>query len=429
MEYNSAQNLAMWRFGLIAPVINGTFDEATKSAYYRKVCADNLTLPDGMKVSYSPYTLAWWEQLYRKEGFEALMPRRRSDKGYSRKLSIEAKDAILALKKQFPKINATMIYEQLIKEGIICAKDVSLSTIQRFVRTRLGDMQMPVQVKDRKAFEAERVLTLWQADTLYGPFVEDGNKKKRAYLISIIDDKSRMLVGGRFFFSDNALNVQKVFKDAVLRFGIPEKLLADNGSPYRNDQLSAICGRLGCVLIHAQPRDGAAKGKIERLNKTCRMRFLSVLTKEQTTSLDALNDAYLTWAMSYNTQKHSVTDKAPMDAYRKEMDTVRMPKSAEWVHACFLNRVLRTVKGDATVQIENTLYDVPMQFINTKVEICFSPDDMTSAYIVSEGRTWPMHLTDKVANFKTRRTTSPYLIDYSRKGGDSDVATALPTCP
>jgi hypothetical protein len=181
------------------------------------------------------------------------------------------------------------------------------------------------------------------------------------------------------------------------------------------------------VLVHAAPRDSAAKGKVERWHKTFRSRCLSMLSKEQTSSLDALNDALSAWIMAYNTTVHSSTGKAPMDAYRAEMEAVRMPKSAEWVHGCFLNRAVRKVKNDATITIENTLYDVPMQFIGTKVEVCFSPDDMQGAHIASEGRTWPIRPTDKHANSKARRATSPYLIDYSGKDGtDDDVPAALP---
>jgi hypothetical protein len=263
MDNSDAQKMAMWRFGLIAPVINGTFAEASKTAYYRDVCDAALTLPDGRQASYSPHTLAWWEQLYRKGGFEALVHHQRSDAGYHRKLSIEAKDAIIALKRQFPRINATMIHERLVEEGVINKKDVSLSTVQRFVRSRSADLRPIPQVKDRKAFEAERVLALWQADTLHGPSIEEDGKKRRTYLISVIDDKSRLVCGTRFFLADRAINFQKVLKDAVLRFGLPEKLFVDNGAPYRNDQLSAICGRLGCVLVHAAPRDSAAKGYVK----------------------------------------------------------------------------------------------------------------------------------------------------------------------
>jgi len=416
MDDKHAQEMAMFRFGLIAPAINGTFTEPSRAAYYRVVAADVLTLPDGTLTSYSASTLGHWERLFRKGGFDALVHQSRSDKGYPRKLTQEAIDNIFALRSEYPRINATMIYEKLIEDSVIKENEVSLSTVQRFVRRRIGDMVLPGEHKDRKAFEAERVFELWQADTLYGPFVGSGKKKSRAYLITVIDDKSRLICASKFFPSDKAATFQKVFKDAVLRFGVPEKLYVDNGAPYKNEQLSAICGRLGVVLIHAPVRDGAAKGKVERLHRTIRERFLSTLNERNTLSFEALNDAYISWVNSYNTSTHSAHGKKPMNVYQESQNLVRQPKSAEWVQECFLNRISRKVKKDATLTIDNVCYDAPAGFIGMKVEILFLPDDMTTAHIVFESKTYPLRVTDRVQNSKTRRSTSPYLIDYSKGG-------------
>jgi len=425
MEDPDRYEMAMWRFGLIAPVINGTFSAPSKAAYYRDLVAGGLTLPDGTEANYAARTLSYWEWRYRADGFDALIDRGRSDKGQTRKLEPEAIEAISALKKTFPKINATMVYEHLIEAGVIKKCDVSLSTVQRFIRTNQDLGRLPKEAKDRKAFEAERVCECWQADTLYGPHVQDGPKKHRAYLISVIDDKSRLITSSRFFLADSALNFQKVLKDAVLRFGIPEKLYVDNGGPYDNLQLTAICGSLGVTLIHTPPYDGAAKGKIERWHRTLRSRYLSVLVPEDTSSLDVLNRSLAKWVMAYNTTPHSAISSTPMDAYRKEAESIRTAKSAEWAQECFMNRAIRKVKPDCTITIDKTSYDVPMQFANTKVEVRFLPDDMDGASIVLDGRHYPIMQTDKQANFRARRTTSPYSIDYS-KGGGSDVPPVIP---
>jgi transposase InsO family protein len=426
MDDKNQNAMAMLRFGLIAPVINETFKEATKSAYYQEVCAKALTLPDGSRVSYSPSTLRYWESIYRKGGFQALLSKPRTDKGYPRKLDNEAIEAIGALKRTYPKISATMVYEKLIEDGVIACKDVSLATVQRFIRTRASRLEGHQAIKDRRAFEAERVCELWQADTLYGPYVGQGADRARSYLISIIDDKSRLHVGGRFFSADNAYNFQKVLKGAVLSFGIPEKIYVDNGAPYKNDQLAGICGQLGSVLIHAPARDGAAKGKIERFNRTCRLRFLDVLNNSAVSSLDALNDAFLTWVNTYNTTEHSAHGKRPMDIYRQEAASVRCPIDAEWAQACFMNTLTRKVRLDATVSIDKVSYDVPLQFISQKVLIHFDPEDMKTAHIVSENKSYPIHTTDKQANAKAARKKGAFKIDYAEKGDDGDVQSTLP---
>lgn len=378
-------------------------------------------LPDGSEACYTVSTLSYWEGLYKKGGFDALVHRSRSD-SHSRRLDADATEAITLMRQEFPRINATIIYERLVSTGIIDEHEVSLSTVQRFVRAKASALVPMPATKDRLAFESEKVCGIWQADTMYGPYVIEGRKSMRTYLMIIIDDKSRLITGARFFLADTAPNFQTVFKDAVIRFGIPEKLFADNGGPYKNDQLTGICGRLGCVLVHAAVGDGAAKGKVERLNRTCRSRLLAVLTDEQKASLEAINSALAKWVSTYNTTVHSALGITPMDAYTKGVGDVRVPKDAAWVAECFLNRISRTVRNDSTVTIDKVSYDVPMQFISTRVEIRHSPKDMSDAHIVADRVTYPIVPTDRVANSKVPRQSLRYRLLYqSAKEGDGDV--------
>lgn len=56
---------------------------------------------------------------------------------------------------------------------------------------------------------------------------------------------------------------------------------------------------------------------------------------------------------------------------------VRRPKSRAWLDEYFMNRGNRKVNQDATVSIDLVYYDVPMQFITSKVEVRFLSRDMT----------------------------------------------------
>ena len=61
----SAIEMAYFRFALIAPVIQGVFPDATKTAYYRRVTVNALALPDGRSMFYNPKTLEKWEEYYK----------------------------------------------------------------------------------------------------------------------------------------------------------------------------------------------------------------------------------------------------------------------------------------------------------------------------------------------------------------------------
>ena len=57
-----------------------------------------------------------------------------------------------------------------------------------------------------------------------------------------------------------------------------------------------------------------------------------------------------------------------------------MPVSPEWLDDCFLHRVKNKVRNDATVMIDKRLFDVPMEFIRSTVEIRFPTSDMEAPH-------------------------------------------------
>ncbi|MCC8029199.1 MAG: DDE-type integrase/transposase/recombinase [Lachnospiraceae bacterium] len=255
-----AAEIARFRFAIIAPVVQGLFPDASQTAYFKRVTEHPLVLPDGSSVKYSYKTPEKWAYLYRKGGLEALMPTERSDKGTSRVLSDEAIAEIYRIKEDLPRINATQIHRKLVQDCFI-PSSVSVDAVQRFIRHNDLKSARNPNVRDRKAFEEDAFGKMWQADTCYLPHITEDGKSRRVYCVMIIDDHSRLLVGGGLFYNDNAYNFQKVLKEAIATHGIPHKLMVDNGSPYSNEQLSMICVALGVVLIHTRVRDGASKGK------------------------------------------------------------------------------------------------------------------------------------------------------------------------
>lgn len=94
------------------------------------------------------------------------------------------------------------------------------------------------------------------------------------YLVMILDDYSRMIVGGRLFYQDNAANFQLFLREAVATYRIPHKLYVDNSAPYSNEQLAFICGSVGAIPLHPPVRDGASKSKVERNFRTLKERWL-----------------------------------------------------------------------------------------------------------------------------------------------------------
>lgn len=409
--------VAQFRFALIAPVIQGLYPDASATAYYKRVTASPLTLPDGSTVSYSYKTLEKWKSLYSRGGLDALMPSIRSDKGISRVLNDVAITEIYRIKNDRPRMNATQIHEHLIKESFLPAT-VSVDSVQRFIRFNDLKSARDPNLRDRKAYEEDEFGKIWQADTCYLPHITENGQTRRVCCIMIIDDHSRLLVGGELFYNDNAYNFQKVLKSAIAAYGIPDKLYVDNGCSYSNEQLSMICVSLGILLLHTKIRDGASKGKVERHFRTLKERWLYTLDISSITSLSQFNSMLRDYMRSYNTTFHRGIDGIPLERYRASKDHPRKPQSGQWPDDCFYNRITRKVRKDSTITIDSVCYDVPMQFISAKVDIRYLPDDMTSAYILFDDKKFPIRQTNRNDNCHTRRNQLPQ-IDYSKAGGDT----------
>lgn len=78
------------------------------------------------------------------------------------------------------------------------------------------------------------------------------------------------------------MDMLQVMTEAVRRWGCPSVLYVDNGATYRGESLSIFCQRLGIKLVHAEPYDPQARGKMERFWRTLRQECLDHLPVDAT---------------------------------------------------------------------------------------------------------------------------------------------------
>jgi putative transposase len=143
----------------------------------------------------------------------------------------------------------------------------SRSTIERHLR-RLG-LSRAALLGDREAFgrfEASAPNELWVADCLHGPVISG----KRAILIAVLDDHSRLVVAVRFAHAESTVRLEAVLRHAFQSHGIPARLYCDNGQNFTSRQLGRICAVLGVRPIHSAPGRPQGRGKIERFFRTLR---------------------------------------------------------------------------------------------------------------------------------------------------------------
>ena len=62
---------------------------------------------------------------------------------------------------------------------------------------------------------------------MHGPSVADGNKRRKSYLISFLDDATRVSPFSAFAPAENTVAFLPVFKQALIRRGVPQRLYVD----------------------------------------------------------------------------------------------------------------------------------------------------------------------------------------------------------
>lgn len=420
MDDETRQKMALFKYSLIAPLITETFTQSSAKEYLLYVCSKKYDTPANGEKEYSPETLKDWLRLYRKYGIDGLYPKRRSDRGKSRKLSPAAREYIIDTKMDFPKKSAKAIYHELIARGHISYQDISLSTVQRFI-SNADISRKKLEPADRRAFEFEFANECWQSDISVGPYLTIDGKKHKTYIIAIIDDSSRLIIHCEAFFSDKLTALLSVFKKGVSKRGIPKKLFVDNGRVYRSDQMQFICASLGTILCFARPYSPESKGKIERWFKTLKDQWASAIDWSSFSSLDKLNVSLTCYVESdYNSRVHSATAATPIDKFLSHIEHLRFINSKQELDYIFLYRISRKVRNDATISIDTIPFEVPMKYIGDRVSIRYDATCMDKAYIFSDdGKVMDtIYPLKKIDNSKVRRNENTKPVDFSSFTGD-----------
>lgn len=404
MKPEEQQAIALAKYAAIAPLVTDQLEEGqSKMAFYAAVSEKGVRYPDGTLRHPSASTVQSWYCAYGKGGFDALVPKMRSDFGKTRVLDDDAKARITYYRTNFPRMSAAMIYRQLLDDGTFANGECSESTVLRFIN-QLDSERKVSDVKDMRRYERAHINEVWYGDSCVGPPIKDTDgRKHKVYIIALIDDASRMIVGVNAFYNDNFINLMSVLKSAVSRHGRPKLLSFDNGKPYRNRQMELLSARIAVALNYCEPYTPTSKAKIERWFATLRSQFLASLNMKDIHSLDEFRGSLQAYVLSYNRHPHSsLQGLSPQDRYFREPEYFRRLPQEE-IERSFLLEVERRVSADSVIVIDRVEYEVDCRYARQKVRLLYSPD-MKEIYLAeSDGTLSEIRLLSKQDNAAVKR--------------------------
>jgi len=407
MTEKEREQVALFRYGIIAPLLNGQVDS---KQYFEELEGKVHSIPYYGERKIAVKTVKEWLLNYRRNGFDALKPKKRADRGNSRRLSPDDQDHILDIRKKFLHMPVSVFYEQLIRQGEINRNQISYSTINRLLKKHNLSGKILSAIPERKRFAHEKVNILWQADLSHGPYIKIKGKVKKTFLLAYIDDCSRLVPFAQFFTSEGFDGLRIVTKEALIRRGKPAIIYADNGKIYRSETLQYACAQLGITLTHTQPYDPQSKGKIERFFKTVQTRFYPLLKAEPVESLEELNERFWRWLEEdYHRREHASLDgKTPHEVFHSQLESITFLEDTSILDSIFMKREQRKVKADGTISLNKQLYEVPADFIGYSVDVRI---DDTGVYIFKDDKkvaeAKPVSMTD---NAHVKRVRSPFSV-------------------
>lgn len=385
-------------------------------------------IPNSNRVHLSEKTIERWYYLWKKNGIEGLIPAIRSDKNICQ-LPADIQAAIIACKKDNPARSIQTIIDYLETIGKVQKGQLSRSTIHRLLKKNKLSKRLvaDTQTIERRAFESQNACDLWSGDVMHGPMIQTAKGMRKVYLVTIMDDASRLICHSAFCLDETAISIEFVLKEALLKRGIPKKILIDNGPAYRSESLQNVCARLKIRLIYSRPYEPESKGKIERWHKTVRSQLITELDLQSIHSLDELNSRLWVWIeRKYHQTPHSslincqtFDNQTPLERFQQDILKIQpLGELANHLDDYFYHRIKRTIKKDATLSFGGNLFEVPFELVGEVVYLVLDAPTATPKYVESLEHKWlgHVHPLDKLANNERKRhrphttsqsTTSP----------------------
>ena len=407
--------LVQFKLGLVSSVIFQTHDMSSDRQELMRIAEKTYTLPDGRRKKYSYETLSRWVRDYKDKGICALFIKTRSDRGQSRVLDDAIITRIVQIMKQVPSIRIAKLGRRLVTEGLLKEGDVSDDTLARFVKNY--DLRNPAVVEERirRSFVVSEAGYLWESDSLYYIKLRRDGKLHWVFIQAILDNHTRMILAARCYWQDNARNFQDTFRYAVGRFHIPVKLYVDNGSPFIDRQLTAICNRLGVTLIHTRSNDGASKGVVERSWLSILMDTIPDIILDSIDTIEGLQEIVDRYTDAYNTRVNSGVGGIPVERYKASEKRIelRRAESSERLSSLFMNEASHFVYNDNTICKWKKKWELPDSLVlelhkdsAKHVTVYYDPHDGEGTiHVVYRGKSYPLAAHDPQANDGKPRNT------------------------
>lgn len=206
MDQKDREEIALFRMSLIGDLVIPGLTTKERAALLRDKASRTYRIPGTLRTRIAESTFRDWIRLYKLGGLEALKPPYRCDSGRCRSLPPKLADRILQLREEDPSRSVHTLLRTLQLAGELDSDKLPpASSVYRLLEAHGVSKRRPsAKHKDRRPFAFEHRNQCWQSDVMYGPLVPGpGGKPRKTYLISLLDDATRLIVHCQFGMSSS----------------------------------------------------------------------------------------------------------------------------------------------------------------------------------------------------------------------------------
>ena len=260
-----------------------------------------------------------WLARYEEQGHIGLQDRSRRPRSSPASTDAMTEAAIIALSVEYPYWGARKLHA-LLPDGVKRPHHSTIDAVlQRHGRTVRGAPVRQDAVAPSR-FEHSAPNLLWQMD-FKGHFALTDAKAGRCHALTILDDHSRFNLCLKACGNEQRATVQTAMQATFERYGLPERITADNGPPWGASgrqglsQLEVWLIRLGIKVGHSRPYHPQTQGKDERFHRTLK---LELLERNGFNSLEACQHGFDKWREQYNLIRphEALQQKPPVSRYK-----------------------------------------------------------------------------------------------------------------
>jgi transposase InsO family protein len=257
---------------------------------------------------------------FRSAGVGALADVSRRPHTSPRRTDSEIERRVVELRTQHPAWGGRKLARRLRDLGMAAVP--AASTITEILR-RHGLLEAAEAARHRAftRFERSAPNELWQMD-FKGHFAAGA---ERCHPLTVIDDHCRYALGLWACGNQTDGTVRGQLTELFRRYGLPDKVLADNGPPWGSaGRAAAYTGlgvwllRLGVGLYHGRPRHPQTQGKDERFHRTL---DVELLQGRRFGGLAECQAAFDRWRHVYNEERphEALALATPASRYRPSL--------------------------------------------------------------------------------------------------------------